>query len=97
VALIILDLMLPGMSGTEILAVLRADAQWRTVPCVILTAAGQEAQLRDAEALGVSAILTKPFSPRRLYERVVTLTRPETSSPQTPVPPASTGTPSLLS
>jgi DNA-binding response OmpR family regulator len=82
VGLIILDLMLPGMSGIEILTVLRSDAQWRRVPCLILTAAGQEAQLRAAEALGVSGVLTKPFSPRRLYDRVVTLTQRGPSSEQ---------------
>ena len=75
VALVILDLMLPGMRGTEILALLRADARWRDLPCLILTAAGQDAQLREAEALGVADVMTKPFSPRRLYDRVVSLTR----------------------
>lgn len=80
VGLIILDLMLPGMSGLEILTVLRGDVQWRRVPCLILTAAGQEAQLRAAEALGVSGVMTKPFSPRRLYDRVVTLTQRGPSS-----------------
>lgn len=74
VALVILDLMLPGMRGTEILALLRADARWHKVPCLILTAAGQDAQLREAEALGVAGVMTKPFSPRRLYDRVVSLT-----------------------
>ncbi|MBL0172318.1 MAG: response regulator [Gemmatimonadaceae bacterium] len=87
-ALIILDLMLPGMSGQEILTVLRSDARWREVPCLILTAAGQDAQLRAVEALGVSGVMTKPFSPRRLYERVVTLTLAETSSLQETAPAA---------
>ncbi len=86
IALVILDLMLPGMRGAEILAVLRADARWQSLPCLILTAAGQDAQLREAEALGVSAVMTKPFSPRRLFERVVTLTR---SIPSTTEPPVS--------
>ena len=67
--------MLPGMRGTEILSVLHADARWQHVPCLILTAAGQDAQLRDAEALGVAGVMTKPFSPRRLYDRVLSLTR----------------------
>ncbi len=70
VALVVLDLMLPGMSGTEILRVLRGDIRWRPLPCIVLTAAGQDAQLREVESLGVSEIMTKPFSPRRLMERV---------------------------
>ncbi len=77
VALVILDLMLPGMRGTEILSLLRADARWRHLPCLILTAAGQDAQLREAESLGVAGVMTKPFSPRRLFERVTSLTRTE--------------------
>jgi DNA-binding response OmpR family regulator len=70
IALVVLDLMLPGMSGSEILRRLRGDARWATLPCIVLTAAGQEAQLRDVEALGASEIMTKPFSPRRLLARV---------------------------
>ncbi len=84
VQLIILDLMLPGMNGLEILGVIRADTQWQRVPCLILTAAGQDAQLREAERLGVSAVMTKPFSPRRLYEYVVTLTQAAPSSDRQP-------------
>ncbi|WP_396219777.1 response regulator transcription factor [Gemmatimonas sp.] len=70
IALVVLDLMLPGISGTEVLRILRADNRWRAVPCIVLTAAGQDAQLREVESLGVSEIMTKPFSPRRLLERV---------------------------
>ena len=70
VSLVLLDLMLPGMSGTEILRILRNDTRWRDLPCIVLTAAGQDAQLREVESLGVSEIMTKPFSPRRLLERI---------------------------
>lgn len=70
VGLIVLDLMLPGLPGSEVLRRLRADPRWTTLPCIVLTAAGQEAQLRDVEALGASEIMTKPFSPRRLLGRV---------------------------
>lgn len=70
VSLLVLDLMLPGMSGIDVLRVIRQDPRWQTLPCIVLTAAGQDAQLRDAEALGVSEIMTKPFSPRRLLARV---------------------------
>jgi two-component system alkaline phosphatase synthesis response regulator PhoP len=74
VALVVLDLMLPGLSGTDILRILRNDLRWRHLPCIVLTAAGQDAQLREVESLGVSEIMTKPFSPRRLLERVRTFT-----------------------
>jgi CheY-like chemotaxis protein len=72
--LVLLDLMLPGMSGIEVLRALRGDARWRALPCLVLTAAGQDAQFRDIAELGVSDVMTKPFSPRRLFDRVVAIT-----------------------
>ena len=76
IALVLLDLMMPGMSGIDVLRVLRGDARWAALPCIVLTAAGQDAQLREAEGLGVSEIMTKPFSPRRLLSRVQSYTAP---------------------
>lgn len=70
IALLVLDLMLPGMSGIEILRVIRQDARWAALPCIVLTAAGQDAQLREVEALGIAEIMTKPFSPRGLLAKV---------------------------
>jgi DNA-binding response OmpR family regulator len=72
--LLILDLMLPGMSGLEVLRTVRQDERWAALPCLILTAAGQDAQYREADALGVAEFMTKPFSPRRLYARALSLT-----------------------
>lgn len=71
--LLVLDLMLPGMSGLDVLRALRADPRFTHLPCLVLTAAGQEAQYREAESLGVAEFMTKPFSPRRLYARVLAL------------------------
>jgi CheY-like chemotaxis protein len=72
--LLILDLMLPGMSGLDVLRTVRQDPRWQALPCLILTAAGQDAQYREADALGVAEFMTKPFSPRRLYARALSLT-----------------------
>ena len=72
--LVVLDLMLPGMSGLDVLRTMRDDPRWTSLPCLVLTAAGQDAQFREAQALGVADVLTKPFSPRRLFERVLALT-----------------------
>lgn len=71
--LVVLDLMLPGMSGLDVLRAIRAEPVHQGLPCLVLTAAGQDHQLHDALALGAADVLTKPFSPRRLYERVVAL------------------------
>jgi two-component system alkaline phosphatase synthesis response regulator PhoP len=73
VDLVLLDLMMPNVSGLDVLAQLRADARFRDVPCIILTAAGQEQQYREAMALGATDFMTKPFSPKKLYARAAEL------------------------
>jgi DNA-binding response OmpR family regulator len=72
-ALVLLDLMMPRMSGLDVLERMRGDARWATLPCIILTAAGQEQQHRRAMELGASEFLTKPFSPKKLYGRAAEL------------------------
>jgi CheY-like chemotaxis protein len=73
VRLVLLDLMMPRVSGLDVLTAMRGDVRWRDVPCVILTAAGEEQQHQRAMALGATEFMTKPFSPKRLYQRVVEL------------------------
>ena len=59
--LLILDLMLPGKSGLEILIELRADPGTAALPVLMLTAKGQGRDREAAERAGVSAFMTKPF------------------------------------
>ena len=66
--------MMPYMTGLDVLAELRADDRWRGVPCIVLTAAGQEQQHKQAMELGANEFLTKPFSPKKLYARAAELT-----------------------
>ncbi len=73
VDLVLLDLMMPNVSGLDVLAQLRADARFRELPCIILTAAGQEQQYREAMRLGATDFMTKPFSPKKLYARAAEL------------------------
>jgi DNA-binding response OmpR family regulator len=56
------DLMLPGMSGLEILSALRADPVTVAVPVLMLTAKGQGRDREAAERAGVSAFMSKPFA-----------------------------------
>ncbi len=60
--LVILDVMLPGKSGFDILEDLRADAETATLPVLMLTARGQSRDREMAEKAGVSRFMTKPFS-----------------------------------
>lgn len=68
--LILLDIMLPGLSGHEVLASIRAlPHRWDT-PVIMLTAKGQDTDRSRADDLGVADFLTKPFSPKKLLARI---------------------------
>ena len=74
IALVLLDVMMPYMTGLDVLAKLRADERWRSIPAIVLTAAGQEQHHKQAMELGANEFLTKPFSPKKLYARAAELT-----------------------
>jgi two-component system, OmpR family, alkaline phosphatase synthesis response regulator PhoP len=69
-ALVILDLMLPGMSGTELCRRLRREPATRRVPIIMLTARTSEADHLIGFDLGADDYITKPFSVRELMARV---------------------------
>ena len=69
-ALIILDLMLPGMSGLEICKTLKGDIATRHIPIIMLTAKGEEVDKIVGFELGADDYVTKPFSPRELILRI---------------------------
>ena len=73
VDLVLLDLMMPHLSGLDVLAAMKADSRLKVLPSIILTAAGQEQQHHRALELGASEFLTKPFSPKKLYARAAEL------------------------
>lgn len=71
VRLVLLDLMLPGLDGLEVLERLRGEDRRDDVPAVMVLTGRGEPDLRDrALALGALDYLTKPFSPRGLVTRV---------------------------
>ncbi|GAA3878135.1 response regulator transcription factor [Celeribacter arenosi] len=67
---VILDVMLPGKSGFDILRELRADPAHAKRPVLMLTARGQKKDRDMAEAAGVSLFMTKPFSNSEILEAV---------------------------
>jgi DNA-binding response OmpR family regulator len=73
IGLVLLDLMMPYLSGLDVLAEMKRDDRLRDVPTIVLTAAGQEQQHHMAMELGASEFLTKPFSPKKLYARAAEL------------------------
>lgn len=74
--LIILDIMLPGVSGIEILKKLRYDSRFKSTPVIMLTAKGEEVDRVLGLELGADDYVTKPFSVRELVLRVQRLLRP---------------------
>ena len=69
-SLIILDLMLPGMSGTELCRRLRREPATRRTPIIMLTAKASESDRVAGLDLGADDYITKPFSVRELLARV---------------------------
>lgn len=73
--LLVLDVMLPGLNGFEVLKQMRADAGLRTLPVVVLTAKTQALDRERALELGAQAYIAKPFSNLELVEQVKRLLR----------------------
>jgi DNA-binding response OmpR family regulator len=73
--LIILDLMLPGIDGTEVARRLKADPHTAKIPILMLTAKGEETDVVVGLTLGADDYVTKPFSMKVLLARVTTVLR----------------------
>lgn len=71
--LVVLDWMMPGLTGIEVCTALRAHPDARSTRVLMLTARAQESDLRAAYEAGVDEYLIKPFRPGDLQERVATL------------------------
>ena len=68
--LVLLDVMMPGMSGFDVCQAVRADPDLAGVRIVMLTAKGRDTDLAKGTALGADAYVTKPFSTHELAARV---------------------------
>ncbi len=68
--LVILDIMLPNVSGMKILEDIRSMDEISNLPVLMLTAKGQKKDRRAAEEAGVSKFMTKPFDNQELIENV---------------------------
>jgi two-component system phosphate regulon response regulator PhoB len=83
-ALVVLDLMLPGLSGFEIIERLRADEATRHVAVLMLTARREEVDRIHGLSAGADDYLTKPFSPQELVLRVAAILRRTTAAAASP-------------
>lgn len=73
--LVILDLMLPDIEGTEICKTIRNSDKYKTLPIIMLTAKGEEVDKILGLELGADDYLAKPFSPRELVARIKAVLR----------------------
>jgi DNA-binding response OmpR family regulator len=68
--LVVLDVMMPGLSGIDVVRELRADPATSATPVILLTAKAQEADVETGFVTGADDYVVKPFSPRELVSRV---------------------------
>lgn len=78
-ALIVLDLMLPGIDGLEVCKKLKADPKAENIPIIMLTAKGEESDIVTGLELGADDYVTKPFSGKVLVARIRRLLRRATA------------------
>ncbi len=77
--LVLLDLMLPGLSGLEVCRQLKADSATRRIPVIMLTAKGEEEDIIAGFDAGADDYITKPFRPKILLARVAAVLRRNTA------------------
>jgi DNA-binding response OmpR family regulator len=69
-AMVLLDVMLPKLSGYDVCQRIRQNPDWADVKVVMLTARGREVEIAKGLALGADAYITKPFSTRDLLQQI---------------------------
>jgi two-component system phosphate regulon response regulator PhoB len=68
--LIVIDMMMPGRSGLDVVREVRSDPELAATPVILLTARAQAADRAVAEAAGVDRFVAKPFSPQSLVAAI---------------------------
>ena len=68
--LIILDLMLPGIDGYKVCALLKNNTQYKHIPILIFSAKAQKEDVKMGEECGADAYVLKPFDPEVLFEKI---------------------------
>ena len=72
---LVLDVMMPGLTGFEVCTLLRSKPETADLPIVLLTARDGDGDRREGLACGADAYLTKPFSPLKLIETIAGIDR----------------------
>lgn len=67
---LLLDMMMPGMTGKETLAHMREMPQFAEIPAVFMTARAQTSQIEELRAFGAAEVISKPFDPMTLGDQI---------------------------
>jgi len=70
IGLVLSDINMPKMDGLQLLAQVRASAQWREIPVVMITTEGGEAKVGEAVKLGAAGYVRKPFTADQIKEKL---------------------------
>jgi len=68
--LVVLDIMMPKMDGYETCKALKADERTKHIPVILLSAKGRNVDMQTGYDVGADEYITKPFSPRKLVDRI---------------------------
>ena len=68
--LIVLDIMMPKMDGYETCKALKGDERTKNIPVILLSAKGRNVDMQTGYDVGADEYITKPFSPRKLVDRI---------------------------
>ena len=68
--LIVLDIMMPKLDGYETCKILKAEPETKDIPVILLSAKGRNVDQKIGFEVGADDYITKPFSPRKLVERI---------------------------
>ncbi|GHE00074.1 chemotaxis protein CheY [Defluviimonas sp. 20V17] len=71
--LLLLDVMMPGMSGDETLTALRKVPQFSETPAIFMTAKAQHSEVDRLKELGALDVITKPFDPMTLADQIISI------------------------
>ncbi|MGH7681618.1 MAG: response regulator [Candidatus Eiseniibacteriota bacterium] len=83
--LIVLDIMMPKLDGYEVCKAIKSDPETRQIPVILLSAKGRNVDQKLGFDVGADDYITKPFSPRKLVERINQLLgQAATEKPTTP-------------
>jgi len=80
----VLDIMMPKLDGYEVCKAIKSDPETRQIPVILLSAKGRNVDQKMGFDVGADDYITKPFSPRKLVERINQLLGQAVTERQTP-------------